>query len=133
MTTQISHTTALDISTNASFQKAMSDAESPVTFRAATLEEDDVLSRILCNAFLPLWYAHATPSAIGNDFIAPDVADMSKESQLVPLRLGTPQTGRDRTCQWGGSADEQVADVSGQVLSKLDKADEVDRRICNGC
>jgi len=33
----------------------MSDAESPVTFRAATLEEDDVLSRILCNAFLPLW------------------------------------------------------------------------------
>ncbi|KAK7885554.1 hypothetical protein LTR67_010347 [Exophiala xenobiotica] len=33
----------------------MSDAESPITFRAATPEEDDVISRILCNAFLPLW------------------------------------------------------------------------------
>jgi hypothetical protein len=62
-----------------------------------------------------------------------DVADMSKESQLVPLRLGVAQTCHDRTCQWGGSADEQAADVSGQVLSKLDKADEVDRRICDGC
>ena len=27
-----------------------------VEFRAAKLEEDDELSKILCNAFLPLWY-----------------------------------------------------------------------------
>jgi hypothetical protein len=29
--------------------------ESAVTFRAAKPEEDDVLSRILSNAFIPIW------------------------------------------------------------------------------
>ncbi|KAL6252667.1 hypothetical protein RBB50_000386 [Rhinocladiella similis] len=33
----------------------MAGNEVPVEFRAAKPEEDDVLSRILCNAFLPIW------------------------------------------------------------------------------
>jgi len=32
------------------------DEPAAVIFRPAKLEEDDVLSRILCNAFLPIWY-----------------------------------------------------------------------------
>ncbi|KIW18823.1 hypothetical protein PV08_03112 [Exophiala spinifera] len=33
----------------------MAGNEIPIEFRAAKVEEDDVLSRILCNAFLPIW------------------------------------------------------------------------------
>lgn len=34
----------------------MAGNKAPVEFRAAEVEEDDVISRILCNAFLPIWF-----------------------------------------------------------------------------
>ncbi|KAI1610065.1 hypothetical protein EDD37DRAFT_147296 [Exophiala viscosa] len=45
----------MDSSTSTGPPTTTSGQESGVTFRAAKLEEDDVLSRILCNAFLPVW------------------------------------------------------------------------------
>lgn len=43
------------ISQPAAMEAFAKETSAPVNIRPAKLEEDDVLSRILCNAFLPVW------------------------------------------------------------------------------